>query len=49
MSGNVLVLCKGKTTSHDMGDTFRGLITQPAHHITRRIRVRFLAGIQPRR
>ena len=27
MSGNVLVLCKGGTTSQDMGDTFRSLIT----------------------
>ena len=49
MSGNVLVLCEGSTTSQDMGDTFRGLITWPARYLTRHMRVRFLAGIQPRR
>ena len=27
MSGSVLVLCKGGTTSQDMGDTFRNFIT----------------------
>ena len=27
MSGSVLVLCKGKTTSQDMGDTLRSFIT----------------------
>ena len=49
MSGNVFVLCKGSTTSQDMGDTFMGLITQPASYHTRHIRLRLLAGIQPRR
>ena len=41
MSGNILDLCKGSTTSQDMDDTFRSLITQPSHHLTRRIRMRF--------
>ena len=40
---------RGQYNQPGHGRHFQGLITWPARYLTRHIRVRFLAGIQPRR